>query len=158
LLDGEGELIRELYPKLRRFAAVMAPLAFDPDDLVQEALVRTLRSRRLSELDHPAAYLWKTMCSLVVDHGRTEGRRRTAMSRLASSESHRDAYPSDLAELEALTPRDRALLYLHDVEGLPYRDIARVIGGREASLRRTATRARRSLRQRLEEGELDATH
>ena len=94
----------------------------------------------------------------MADHGRTNGQRRVALSRLAPIEPHRDAYPSDLAVLEALTPRDRALLYLHDVEGLPYRDIAGVIGGREASLRRAATRARKSLRRLLTEGEVDATN
>jgi len=39
---GDNDLIEEIYPALHRFAAVVAPRGDDPDDLVQEALVRTL--------------------------------------------------------------------------------------------------------------------
>ena len=51
----------------------------------------------------------------------------------------------------------RGKIYLHDIEGLPYRDVAAALGGRESSLRRTAARARRSLRRLIVEEELDAT-
>jgi DNA-directed RNA polymerase specialized sigma24 family protein len=37
---GDDELFRALYPGLRRFAAAVGPLEVDPDDLVQDALVR----------------------------------------------------------------------------------------------------------------------
>jgi RNA polymerase sigma factor (sigma-70 family) len=154
---GESDLVRDLYPKLRRFAAVVAPAEVEPDDLVQEALVKTLHSHRLSDLAHPSAYLWRVMCSLATDHRRVEGRRRLAMTRLGPPEPYTEAYPSDLVELEMLKPQARAVLYLHDVEGLPYRDVAAVLGGREASMRRAASRARRSLRRVLSGGELDAT-
>lgn len=155
--DGESDLVRRLYPKLRRFAAVVAPSDVDPDDLVQEALVKTLRAHRLVDLEYPSAYLWKAMSSLAADHRRRSGRRRAAFARLPSRGDYSDTYPSDLAELERLSPQARAVLYLHEVEGLTYRHVALVLGGREASLRRTASRARRSLRHILSEEELDAT-
>jgi RNA polymerase sigma-70 factor (ECF subfamily) len=66
-------------------------------------------------------------------------------------------YPSDLAVLESLKPRQRAVLYLHEVEGVPYGEIAQMLGGREGSVRRDASRARRSLRAVITEEELDAT-
>lgn len=157
LSDGEGDLVRELYPKLRRFAAVVAPSDVDPDDLMQEALVRTLRSHRLRDLQHPSAYLWRVMCSLASDHRRAQGRRRSATGRLPPVDPHTDTYPSDLAELELLSPQARAVLYLHDVEGLPFREVAEMLGGREASMRRAATRARRSLRTLIAEEEANGT-
>lgn len=154
---GESELVRDLYPKLRRFAAVVAPVGVDPDDLVQEALVKTLRSRRLRDLTHPSTYLWKVMCSLATDLRRSEGRRRTVMARIGPAQPNTDVYPSDLGELERLAPRARAVLYLHEVEGFPYAEVAAALGGKESSMRRTASRARRSLRHVLSEEELDAT-
>lgn len=157
LTVSESDLIRQLYPTLRRFAAVVAAGDVEPDDLVQQALVKTLRSHRLTELTHPAAYLWRAMCSLAADHRRSERRRRMALGRLGPPPAHTDAYPSDLAELERLKPQARAVLYLHEVEGLPYREVAEALGGKEASVRRTASRARRSLRTVLSEEELDAT-
>ncbi len=53
----DRELIAELYRPLRRFAAVVSPPEEDPDDLVQDVLVQTLRRMRLADLDAPLAYL-----------------------------------------------------------------------------------------------------
>ena len=39
----DGALFARLYPGLRRFAAVCGSFDTDPDDLVQEAVARTLR-------------------------------------------------------------------------------------------------------------------
>ncbi len=47
---SDFEIFADLYPKLRRFAAVVADLDMEPDDLVQDALAATLRRHDLSEL------------------------------------------------------------------------------------------------------------
>jgi DNA-directed RNA polymerase specialized sigma24 family protein len=100
---GEWYVIGGLYPALRRFAAVAAPADMEPDDLLQEALVHVLRSHALSDLDHPGAYLKRTMVSLASSHCRHMGaRRRTLQRAAASADLQADpAYPSDLAELLA---------------------------------------------------------
>lgn len=152
----DAELIRELYPKLRRFAAAVRPSEIDPDDLVQEALMKTIRRGPLTSLDHPSSFLWKVMCNLAKDHQRRLGRRRRALGRLGPPESVTPHYPSDLGELERLTPKARAVLYLHEVDGYTYSEIANHLGANEASLRRTASRARRSLRKAILEEEFDA--
>ncbi len=76
----EWRIVDEIYPVLRRFAAMVAPYDLEPDDLLQEALVAVLRKRRLSELDHPAAYLRRTILSVAGGHNRRMGRRRLALS------------------------------------------------------------------------------
>ena len=53
----DAALVAELYPALRSFASVVARPGEDPNDLVQEALVRTLRRGPLSRLEHPKACL-----------------------------------------------------------------------------------------------------
>ena len=83
---SEWAIVDEIYPPLRRFAAVVAPVDLEPDDLLQEALVSVLRSRRLSELDHPGAYLRKTVLNVAVSHNRRMGRRRRALTRFAASQ------------------------------------------------------------------------
>ncbi len=50
----DRELIHDLYPSLRRLAAVVGPADVEPDDLVQEALLRsfagfTMHLRRYAE-------------------------------------------------------------------------------------------------------------
>lgn len=52
--------------------------------------------------------------------------------------------------LAGLTPHDRALLYLVDVEGLPIREAAGVTGVRETAARMRLVRARRKARLLLE--------
>mgnify|MGYP001769597047 CR=1 FL=1 len=50
---GEWEIIDDLYPVLRRFAAVAAPADMEPDDLLQAALVHVLRRHALKRPGPP---------------------------------------------------------------------------------------------------------
>jgi DNA-directed RNA polymerase specialized sigma24 family protein len=45
--ERERKLIAALYPALRRIAAVAGSVDIEPDDLVQEALMRVLRTSRM---------------------------------------------------------------------------------------------------------------
>lgn len=155
--EAEQALIRELYPPLRRFAAIVGPSDVEPDDLVQEAMMRVLRKRPLGDLEFPNAYLRRTIYNLASDQRRSLSRSRRAMSRLGSPEPHFDIHPSDLDDLEVLSPKGRAVLYLHEIEGRPFAEIAELLGERESSLRRAATRARRRLAGAFAEEERNAT-
>lgn len=143
----EWRIVDELYPALRRFAAVTAPRDLDPDDLLQEALVSVLQRGSLSDLDHPGAYLRRTMVNVVNQHSRRMGRRRRVLERYAASHSDdtEPSYPSDLAELTRLSPKARATLYLHEVEGFHFDEIGRMLDCTEAAAKKTASRARRQL-------------
>lgn len=147
----EWRLIDELYPSLHRFAAVVAPWDVEADDLFHDALVEVLRKRSLGDLDHPAAYLRKVMVNLAAGHSRRQSARRRALERLAASgNTHSEpCYPSDLAELERLPARERAVLYLAEVEGYRFDEIARMLDCSEAAARKGVSRARRRLRSEL---------
>ncbi|MBT8192418.1 MAG: sigma-70 family RNA polymerase sigma factor [Acidimicrobiia bacterium] len=145
-LDEEAQLFRDLYPSLRRFAAVVGPLEVEPDDLVQEAVVRVLRRERLMDLDHPAAYLRKTILNLASNHRRRLARQRIALTRYrAGTESTGDSYPSDLTDLVRLPAEERAVLYLTEVEGYRYAEVGQMLGCSEAAARKRALRGRRRL-------------
>ena len=150
----DAALFAEAYPALRRLAAVVAPLDLDPDDLLQEAVARTLRAGPLHRLDHPVAYLRQTMVHLASNHNRSKGRERRANGR---HEATHDAdpptdYPSDLAVLDHLDAEDRAAVYLADVERLPFDEVARILGITAVAARARTSRARRRLRTALAEG------
>ncbi len=138
-----------MYPALRRFAAVVADLDMDPDDLVQDALASTLNRHRLDELDNPAAYLKQAIVHTAANSRRSKGRLRALLPRLARHPDGLDTYPSDLAILDQLAPLDRAILYLADVEGEPLAHIANELGLTGAATRKRASRARKQLRQHL---------
>lgn len=153
--DQESRIFAELYPSLRRFAAVVGPIETDPDDLVQEAVTRTLRHHRLDELEQPAAYLRRAIVNLASNERRSFARRRRLLTRLANGPTtSSDDYPSDLHELRHVPPHERAALYLSEVEGYRYGEIAEALGCTEAAARKRAMRGRRRLGAALAEEEV----
>lgn len=136
----------DAYPALRRLAAVVAPSDLDPDDLLQDALVRVLRRGSLQDLDAPMAYLRRTMVNLAANHRRSKGRERRATGRLTVVSATTNRYPSDLADLEGLAPPDRAVLYLADVERVAGDELAAALGCGASTARSRLARARRRFR------------
>jgi RNA polymerase sigma-70 factor (ECF subfamily) len=150
----EWQIVSDSYPSLRRFAAVAAPFDLEPDDLLQDALVAVMRKHRLTELDHPVAYLRRTILNAAAAHSRRMVRRRVALRRYAASEASAatPAYPSDLTELYRLSPRERAALYLHEVDGYRFSEIASMLGCSETAAKKASSRARRRLAVELSAG------
>ena len=146
--------VAELYVPLRRFAAVVGPVDSEPDDLVQEAFVRAMRLRPLDEYDNLGAYLRRVILSLAINQRRRAsiGRRVIEQWRHSRGDVVQPTYPSDLADLLRLSPDARAVLWLVDVEGLPFREVAAIVDCSEATARARAVRARRVLRVALEDG------
>lgn len=150
--ESEDERVfRLLYPGLRKFAAVVAPLEEDPDDMVQEALVKALELGGLGRIDNPGAYLRRTMTNLASNRRRQLGRGRRARRRLGVQVRQYPVYPHDLAVLDQLGAVDRAIVYLFDVEGWSASDVAAMVGLSDNAVRVRASRARRELRRTLRE-------
>jgi RNA polymerase sigma-70 factor (ECF subfamily) len=144
---GDERLFVELAPGLRRFAAVVRPPEMEADDLVQEALARTLARRSLSSLDNPGAYLRTSIVRVASNVTRSRRRERARLELVAEREPGRDdSYPSDLAELMRVPVTARAVLYLSVIEGRSYREIAPIVGCSEVNARALASRALRDLR------------
>jgi len=150
-MSADGELFRTLYPALRRYAAVIGSLGDDPDDLVQEALARTLTRHELVKIDNPSAYLRRVISNLVVDGVRADAVRTRHATRTQGDAAAHDTYPSDLDELRRLSAVERAVVYLIDVEGVSFAEAANALGISPVAARLRASRGRRTLRQLLEE-------
>jgi RNA polymerase sigma-70 factor (ECF subfamily) len=147
--ETERELITSLYPSLRKIAAVAGSFDVEPDDLVQEALVRVLRNGSISDLDNPLAFLRKTIVNLASNQRRSLGRKRTAMGRLSIEEGWWPSYPADIEAILDLPPRHRAILYLVEVEDVPYAEAAEQLGMTTVAARAMANRARKKARAAL---------
>ncbi|MFH1331365.1 MAG: sigma-70 family RNA polymerase sigma factor [Actinomycetota bacterium] len=145
----DEDVFRSIYPAMRRFAAVTAPMEVEPEDLLHDALVATLRRHRFIDLDNPAAYLRRVMLNLASNQRRRARSGWKAIRLMAAPDDAGDAYPSDLSELSWLSPRQRAVLYLSEVEGYPFAEVAQLVGCSESAARMSATRARRRLREAL---------
>lgn len=140
-----------IYPALRRFAAATGPAEIDPDDLVQEAVARTLRHHALADLDDASAYLRRVIVNLASNQRRGLARWRAVLPRLGrSDDGSAPEYSSDLADLLRLPPQTRAVLYLVEVDGCSYAEVAAALGLTEEAARARASRGRRQLRLDLE--------
>jgi RNA polymerase sigma factor (sigma-70 family) len=153
---SDEELFTQLYPSLRRFAAVAKTPEADADDLVQEALVRALALRPLSEYKNPAAYLRRTILNLASNVHRSSGRAGRALHRLAEPSEAPVSYPSDLQDLLQLAPVQRAAVYLAVVEGLSHAAIGETLDCSEAAARNRVSRGLRALRVELNQELRDA--
>ncbi len=151
--SDEDELFRSIYPALHRLAAVVCAPERDAEDLVQEALVRTLRRGPLTELDSPLAYLRRTVVNLAANERRSLGRLRRAMPRLAAvaDEGEAPAYPSDVSILLQLPPLDRAAVWLSAIDGQSAEHIGDILGCSAEAARTRVSRAHKRLRMLLDE-------
>lgn len=148
--SDEIAFIAALYPALVRFANVVAP-GNEAEDVVQEAVLRTLRARRLEELDDPGAYLRTVIVRVAQLQRRRRDRWHALASRFATPESVDPEFPSDLTDLLRVPQGARAVLYLTIVEELSYADAAAIVGCSEEAARARASRALRSLRSSISE-------
>jgi RNA polymerase sigma factor (sigma-70 family) len=151
-LTTDEDLFVALYPALRRFAAVVGASDVHPDDLVQEALARRLSIGPLTDLDDAASYLRRAIVNLASNRRRSLRRAARANELLARrEETAAAAYPSDLADLRRLSPRERGALYLHHVEGFTFAEAGAQLGCSEDAARQAAARGWRRLRDAMEE-------
>ena len=143
----DGEIFRQVYTSLRRFAAVVGPPEVEPDDLVQESLARTLRQTSLHDLDDPAVYLRRVIFRLASNERRLTRRRREILDRFrTTSESSKDAESWLLSDLWRLPPDQRAVLYLHLVEDVPHGEIGEALGITAEASRARLARGLKQLR------------
>ena len=145
----DGALFEALYPSLRRFAGAIRPAGVEADDLVQEALARTLATRSLASIEEPAAYLRTAMVRVASNFARGARRSDARLRRAAPPSDVVDVYPSDLDDLMRASPRARAVLFLTVIENHSYRDAAEMVGCSEAAARQAASRALRALRTEM---------
>ncbi len=146
-----GDFVTAALPALLRFGHVLTGSPDEAEDLVQEALAKSMRRWQPSCPDDPLAYVRKVMVNTHVSRWRRWGSRiqlgdvpEAAADDPALQRSHdRDALRRALARLPA---RQRAVLVLRYLEDMPDADIADVLGCQQATVRSLAARGLAALR------------
>jgi DNA-directed RNA polymerase specialized sigma24 family protein len=144
-------VLTELYPLLLRFAGAVRSHEIEPADLVQEAVLRTLRLHPTLDLDNPGAYLRRAILGVSKNRAKGLARRRLILHRLAAESTATTVFPSDLEDLLQLAPQTRALLYLTVVEGHTHAEAAVIVGCSESAARARSSRGLRRLRAQITE-------
>ena len=133
----------------------------EADDAVQEAWIRLSRTDT-SDVDNLRAWLTTVVGRVCLNMLRSRRTRREApldthvpdpiVSPEAGVDPEHEALLGDslglalLAVLDALTPAERVAFVLHDVFGVPFLEIAPIVGRSPAAVRQLASRARRRVR------------
>ena len=144
----------EIYGKyaddLVRFATGLVGPS-DAQDVVSDAVVRVMWSKRWVDVDNYKAYLYRAVLNESRMHHRSTMRRRAREQRAASSGIvfPRDVRPEVLDAVGSLSPQQRAAIFLTYWEGLGVDEVAMRLGVREGSVKRHLARARAKLRGTL---------
>ncbi|HEX9945317.1 MAG TPA: sigma-70 family RNA polymerase sigma factor [Thermoanaerobaculia bacterium] len=140
--------------RLFRLARRLAADREEARDLVQEAFLRAARRpASIPEGDQPGeAWLVRTLVNLCRDRHRRVSVRSRAHASLKRAEGDRGkledavvARATVQAALGRLSPRRRAAIVLHEIEGVPVREVARLLGVAEVTVRWHLLAARREL-------------
>ncbi len=132
----------------------------DAEDLVQETFARVLARPRLVRGEDEAYYLMRALRNTFYTSRRTAGRRPVtgaALEDVVAADPRPTSRPEQAIEVQelyatiALLPEDfRLALVAVDVLGLSYREAARALKVREATITTRLFRARRQVAQALD--------
>ena len=143
-------------PALRRYARALTRDADIADDLVQDTLVRALRSEHLFQGDEIRSWLYTILTNLNRNRLRSLAR-RPMLTSLEDNDAPDLAGPEaggrDIERaLALLVEEQRAALLLVVLEGLSYREVAEVQGVPIGTVMSRLARARMQIKTYLEGG------
>ncbi len=140
------------HERLFRLARRLSADREEARDLVQETFLRAAgRPGSVPDGENPGeAWLVRVLVNLCRDRHRRAGVRTRFLGSLRQEET---AHPENAAVARAtvqaalarLSPRRRAVVVLHEIEGMPAREVARLLGIAEVTVRWHLLTARREL-------------
>jgi len=153
--DGFGDFVTAALPSLLRFGHVLTGDPRKAEDLVQEALARTLRRWRSVRHDNALAYVRRVMVNTHINRWRRWEARvqlgevpdRTADDPALRRSEDWDQLRRALSRLPA---RQRTVLVLRYFEDLPEAEIAQLMGCQPGTVKSQAARALAALRPLLQ--------
>jgi RNA polymerase sigma factor (sigma-70 family) len=171
-VEAYEELMRRYHKKIAGLVYNMTSNREDTEDLVQDVFLKAFTSIKLFKGDS-SFYTWlyriavnrsinflkkrKRRFSVSLDDMDQAVERDPVYVELTARESPvRDASLSELQQklnkaLLTLSPKHRTVVVLHDIEGLPHDEIARIVGCSEGTVRSRLFYARQHLQVALAE-------
>jgi len=158
-----AERFEEHRGRLRAVAARMLGSGTEADDALQEAWLRFSRADT-SGVENLGSWLTTVVSRVCLDMLQDRRRRRAVPVEDELAEPPADDHPARSPEeealmadsiglallvvLDSLSPAERVALVLHDMFGVPFDDIAPIVGRNATATRQLASRARRRVRGR----------
>jgi RNA polymerase sigma-70 factor (ECF subfamily) len=156
------DLLRELLPRLRRFAASLTRDHSSADDLVQSCLEKALSAWDSKRPDGDLrAWLFSILYRQFLDAHRRSRRYSRMLEYFTGTQNDHHAPSAErtivaqttLQAFDSLSTEQRALLLAVSVEGLSYKEVAQVLDVPIGTVMSRLSRARQALRL-LSEGQI----
>lgn len=164
------ELMKRSYKRVYNMAYQLSGNPSDAEDLTQEAYYRALRSFHTFQGDKPFEnWIFRIVSRLFLDLLRYRKRRVVTVSydapvpqeetdNLFFEKADETSNPAEQymakivgeeveAAMQSLSPDQRLIVFLADVEGMPYKDIADIVGAPIGTIRSRLHRVHKSLRR-----------
>lgn len=161
-VDDTMKLVMPFKDKMFRYAYNIVKDQFLAEDVVQEALVKIWKKRdQLKEIEKKEAWCVTIARNLAIDKLRSVKKKRTTDITEQYGVSDNDPNPERKAILKdalaqvteimnTLPENQREIVYLRDVEGYTYAEIAEMLDFSVDQVKVNLHRARKSLRQKLD--------
>jgi RNA polymerase sigma-70 factor (ECF subfamily) len=150
------QLLEELRPRLHRYCARMTGSVLDGEDVLQDAIVKTLEAfPGFDALDNPQGWVFRVTHRAALDFLRARARRARTLSEenvMAMPDQPLDldarmAAASSLAMFMRLSVSQRSSVVLMDVLGHTLEEIAAMTGASLAAVKSSLHRGRARLRE-----------
>jgi RNA polymerase sigma-70 factor (ECF subfamily) len=161
-MDNElfWKLLEPVHPMAAAFCQKLAGDRDEGDDLYQDSLLRAMRRFR-SLRDRSAFRPW--LLRIIINGYKNRYRSFWYRRRAAVTPEMMDSVPGSDPRGEynsrhllkklmaALSPEDKALIVLHEIEGQPMSELATIFKKPEGTIKNRLFRAKRTMRDKLEE-------
>lgn len=151
--DEFNAVFAEHYVRVLRYVQRRVDDAGVAEEIAAETFVVAWSKREHAEISVP--WLYRTAANKIGDHYKRSQRKRAAEAALTRRAEEMPEGVSTLdrlalaAAMAELTPKEREVVMLTYWEGLSAREITQVVGGTDASVWVTLTRARAKMRQHM---------
>ena len=155
-MERFAEFVNDNWDDLYRLAYLLAGRSLSADDLLQEALVKAMRSwPRLQAATSRRAYFRKILATTAIDISKDVQRRAGQV--LRDADASNDRWENSVLDrshlwplIATLPPRQRAIVVLRYYEDLSERQIADTLGCRPGTVKSQASAALRRLAGELQ--------
>lgn len=167
--DAFAALVRRHERRVFSLLLRMLGSADEAQDVAQETFLNLHRhGHRFRSESRFSTFVYRVAVNAALNRRRSLGRRRARMRALEARQAAGDDLPQnprspeDAASgaevqrtvqdaIQTLAPKLRAPLVLYDIEGMPYAEVAQVLGVAEGTVKSRIHRARQALREQLHE-------